>query len=543
MGCWLPMATRTQLTHRLLAWMNVGVANAFWVAFAVGFALQLLVWNIRDDITVIHYTENVASILVFMVMIYVVRLKPALEGWHSRFFNEGVDSIGGALVLSYALLGVIIWFIPASQLHAARADTNQNSVQTTFLKINLIISPIFASVFRIAKYVWIIGSQKRHQYLIWRLAFSQITLLLTLMVAIPILLAILLLITSVQDQGTVIQDVFRKTFLILVIVGGISTIGMMCLWMLSLGVSYYTAKIITRRLDSLVNVTNSLQDGDYQARVRVDGGDEVAKLQENFNAMSDSLENALIALQAERDTVATLLKARRELFAGVSHELRTPITTLMGYTEAALTSHNGQTSVSYEDIAAMHHELVRLNHLVDDLFTLARVEVKHLGIHLETVDITPMLNEIAHNLKTIAWKKGKIEIVTDIPTHLPPICIDPTRLSQIINNLLYNAVKFTPPGGAIILSAKNNVDDCLQITVQDTGNGILPHELSRIWKRYGRASSSDDIPGTGLGLTLVKELTEAMQGKVAFQSEVGEGTCFSLAFPLASNHHTSLSDE
>ncbi len=141
--------------------------------------------------------------------------------------------------------------------------------------------------------------------------------------------------------------------------------------------SYLFARRIIQRIEMLVSATSALRKGNYSTRVPVSGEDEIARLQANFNAMAADLEHTMRELQEERDAVATLLKARRELIASVSHELRTPIATLRGYLESTRTHWSDTPPPTLrQDLQIMEQETMRLQALIDDLFTLARAEVR-----------------------------------------------------------------------------------------------------------------------------------------------------------------------
>src|SRR5690606_35429400 len=153
-------------------------------------------------------------------------------------------------------------------------------------------------------------------------------------------------------------------------------------------------------------------------------------------------------------------------------------------------------------------------------------------------DVGPLLQRIAEAAVPLAWTRGRVEVVSRIPESLPPVLADPERLEQIIWNLITNAVRPTPPGGLVLIGAELT-DGHLEIEVRDTGEGIDPAELPQVWDRFYRASNARDRAGAGLGLALVRELTEAMGGTVAVESQPGEGSRFSIRLPLAPAHVAS----
>ncbi len=295
----------------------------------------------------------------------------------------------------------------------------------------------------------------------------------------------------------------------------------------------------TKRLEELAGTTAALRRGDLAARSPVSGEDEIARLQTDFNEMAESLQQAQGALRAERDAVATLLDDRRALIAAVSHELRTPVATVRGYLESALTHWDGAPpSTLRHDLEIMTAETRHLHRLIDDLFTLSRAEIDRLPLTLGPTAVGPLLQRVAETAAPLAWERGRVDVMARTPDGLLHARADADRLEQAIRNLVTNAVRHTPPGGVVLLTAERDQREVV-IRVNDTGEGIAAADLPHIWDRFyrgTRASEADDgldREGAGLGLALVKELTEAMGGTVAVASKPGEGSSFSLRLPIA----------
>jgi signal transduction histidine kinase len=290
--------------------------------------------------------------------------------------------------------------------------------------------------------------------------------------------------------------------------------------------------------------------------VVVVGEDEIAHLQADFNAMADDLEQTLHELHTERDRVAQLMQAQRQLIASVSHELRTPVATIRSYLDAALqpfdealaeTAHALvparpiaiSPSTLQADLSVMQREAVRLQALIDDLFTLARAETHSLTFRCVPTDIGQLTRQIVETVAPVAWQRSRIDVVADIPPDLPYALLDGTRWEQIVHNLLHNAIRHTSPGGIIVVTAQRDVAH-LAFEIRDTGSGIALEDLPHIFERFYRganASSSDG--GTGLGLALVKELLEGMDGSIHVSSTAGVGSCFTLGVPYASTEAPS----
>jgi signal transduction histidine kinase len=295
--------------------------------------------------------------------------------------------------------------------------------------------------------------------------------------------------------------------------------------------SFLVARKTTRRLEDLTAATAALRGGDYTTRVKVSGEDEVAQLQSDFNAMAEALETTLHDLEGERDKVAQLLHARQALIASVSHELRTPVATVRGYLESIQARDMAPETLAH-DLGVMETEILRLQRLIDDLFTLSRAEVEALTLDLRTTALGEVVQRRLDALAPLSWERERIEMVAEIPENLPPVYADAGRLDQILTNLLRNALRHTTPGGIIVVRAETEIDT-VRLDVCDTGEGIASEELSHIWERFyrGEGARTRDQHGAGLGLALVKELTEAMGGAVDVQSRLGEGSCFSVWLP------------
>jgi signal transduction histidine kinase len=297
--------------------------------------------------------------------------------------------------------------------------------------------------------------------------------------------------------------------------------------------SFIVLRPVTRRLEDLTAATAALRAGNLAARVPVGGEDELARLQTDFNAMATDLERAMRSLQQERDRVGGLLQARRELIAAVSHELRTPVASLRAYLDSAISHWDGSPPATLrQDMETMLGEAERLQRLIEDLFDLSRAEVGRLTLNLAPTDVGAVLDRSARAAAPMAWERGRVEVLAEVPPDLPPARADAGRLEQVVRNLVANAVRHTPPGGLVMLTAAR-ADGEIVVQVKDTGEGIAPQDLPRVWERFYRTGNARerDRGGAGLGLALVKELTEAMSGRVGVESVPGEGSCFTIRLP------------
>lgn len=475
------------------------------------------------------------SILFFVPMVafwYAIRLRVRRTG---PLWRQVVDEVGTALALSPLVSGGWLWMLAGLGLYEILNTTLFGSFGSTLLI--LAAGPFFLA-FRLGVRVWLFWERLRRRHLVWTFTHTQLQLvvLFAILVAIP---TTLILVTQVEGPLYAL-DTWVFTILPFWSVGSAMALaGLLVVLPPALFLAWLTARRTTRRLEALAQATAALRQGDYTAHLPVEGEDEVAQLQGDFNAMAAALETAVTELQTERDKVAALLEARRQLVVSVSHELRTPLATLRGYLEsirqAAEQDTEGYRCEMTHDLAVMDHELNRLQRLIDDLFTLSRAEVGKLALTVTPVDVCTLVRQRVDAAAPLAWQRERVRIVADIPADLPPVLADEARLEQILINLLRNALRHTPPGGIVAISAAVATSRiCLRVC--DTGEGIEQEDLPHVWERFyrGDSATAHDTQGAGLGLALAKELAEAMDGEVEVESQPGAGSCFTVRLPIAS---------
>jgi signal transduction histidine kinase len=396
----------------------------------------------------------------------------------------------------------------------------------------VVISLLFAFaflVYRIIVRLWLWWDTLRRRSLRWALTHALLTVAASGAVLVGVALITLLFFVT-RPSAPLFQWITALVFISVLIV-----IGILLVLPPSALFSYVFARGASLRILALARATERLRSGDYTTRSPVQGEDEVAQLQTNFNAMAADLERGVQDLRAERDHVATLLAERRELIASVSHELRTPVATLRGYLESATLrwNDNATPDALRHDVEVMLHETQRLQGLIDDLFTLARAEVGRLDLRCEPTNIGAVARNTVETVAPLAWRDARVEVVARVSPGLPDAQVDVTRTEQALHNLLRNALRHTSPGGIIVVVAER-AGDRLALRVRDTGEGIGADDLPHIWERFYRgdlARASDASGGAGLGLALVKEVIEAMGGAVDVESEPGKGSVFTLLLP------------
>jgi two-component system phosphate regulon sensor histidine kinase PhoR len=224
---------------------------------------------------------------------------------------------------------------------------------------------------------------------------------------------------------------------------------------------------------------------------------------------------------------------RRDFVANVSHELRTPLTAIKGYAETLLGG--GLTdparAAEFVEVIARHTE--RLGALIEDLLDLAAVEQGEARVELASVPLGDVVSQAEAVVRAAAAEKG-LAVQVELPDALPQVRADRDRLAQVLINLLDNAVKFTPPGGRVGVAAGSS-NGLVTIAVSDTGVGIPPGDLPRIFERFYRVDRSRDRRegGTGLGLAIAKHLTQAMGGQIEVESRPGSGSTFRVTLRAA----------
>ncbi len=238
-----------------------------------------------------------------------------------------------------------------------------------------------------------------------------------------------------------------------------------------------------------------------------------------------------IAVFHDQTRLKELEKIRKDFVANVSHELRTPLTTIKGYVETLLEGAiKEEVALQFIQIIKRHTD--RLTKIVEDLLTLSKIESKEFQLKKEAISVADLIEDALHLVKGEAEKKRIRLSSYEIPSNLL-LMGDPYYLEQILINLLDNAIKYTPEGGEIILSAKERSSEEVELYVKDNGIGIPQEDLPRIFERFYRVNKgrSQELGGTGLGLSIVKHLVHAHGGRVWAESQLGSGSTFYITLP------------
>ncbi len=284
---------------------------------------------------------------------------------------------------------------------------------------------------------------------------------------------------------------------------------------LALFLGILLAYSITRPIHELIEATHAISQGNLGGQVRVRGRDEMSKLALSFNKMSTDLSRST--------------HARQQMTADIAHELRTPLSLIIGQAEAV---HDGVLPASLENFEIIRDEADRLEKLVDDLRLLSLADAGELSINRQPVEPQKLLQEVASIYHSRLQEK-QIELQMKIEPDLEFISIDPGRMTQVLTNIIDNALRYSPKNGKIILSALQT-DGQVELSVQDSGPGVPEGDLERIFDRLyrGDMARQHEDNGSGLGLTIAKSIVEMHGGQIRAINLPGEGLTISILLPV-----------
>ncbi|MCI0862287.1 MAG: HAMP domain-containing histidine kinase [Chloroflexi bacterium] len=310
-----------------------------------------------------------------------------------------------------------------------------------------------------------------------------------------------------------------------------------------LGVAFAGLRRLAAPLGDLIEGAGQVEAGDFSTRVQPRGPRELRSLGRAFNNMAERLE--------------VTETQRRHLVADLSHELRTPVSVIQGNLEGML---DGVYEADEAHLGPVLEEVRMLSRLIDDLSTLSEAESGTLELHREPTDLGILASDVAASFRPQADDQG-VELKIDVPDDLPLLELDPVRIREVLVNLTTNALRHTPRGGNVTTHAVI-VDGYAQVTVVDTGSGIAPEDLEHVFDRFYKSDSRKDAPGTiperssvgrspdrspletglgrtapetsgsGLGLTIAKNLVAAHGGEISAESAPGKGTTVRFTLPI-----------
>lgn len=306
----------------------------------------------------------------------------------------------------------------------------------------------------------------------------------------------------------------------------------------------FVAHRVVRPLQTLRRGVERVGGGDLNFRVDLNTGDEIEILAEEFNKMSLALQNAYMGLErkvSERTAelmvanqrLAELDKMKSDFVSNVSHELRTPLTAIKGSTDNmidGLTGELNEKQVRY--LTRIKSNTDRLARLINELLDLARMEAGRIDLKPTDLSLVPLTKEAAESLRPMATEK-LVDLEIASADASVTAWADRDKVTQVLMNIIGNAIKFTPPHGRVTVAVERNGAGWVQLSVTDTGPGIPAEETDKIFAKFYQAAQAgkQKTKGTGLGLAISKALVEMHGGRLWVESEVGKGSVFSFTLP------------
>ncbi len=281
--------------------------------------------------------------------------------------------------------------------------------------------------------------------------------------------------------------------------------------------SFFASGIIIKPLKSLLDFVQKITNGQLDQKITVAGRDEISELGRAINQMTEQL--------------GRVEQSREEFVSNVSHELKTPLSAVKVLTEALLFQDNVPEEMYKEFFIDINSEVDRLNNIINDLLTLVRLDQKEIPMNITVMNLTQLIQAILKRLSPLAKQKdieliyeGKIEVKAEI---------DEVKLTLAISNLIENGIKYTPDGGSVHITLNSDHKDAF-LGVEDTGLGINPDELSKIFERFYRTDKTRnrETGGTGLGLAITYKTIVMHNGRIKVESEEQKGTKFLVKIPL-----------
>ena len=287
---------------------------------------------------------------------------------------------------------------------------------------------------------------------------------------------------------------------------------------------YFLSSTVTGRIRRLDQAAKEIQAGNLSVRIPVNGNDEVAGLARTFNQMAAKLQEADSNQQA-------LESMRRDLVAWAGHDLRTPLTGVRVLVEALADGVISDPDTSKRYLQQARKQIDHLSLLIDDLFQVSQMDAGGIKLDLESASLTDLLSDTLEGFSGLAEKQN-IGLSGHAGSGIDPIRIDVQRIGRVLNNLVDNALRYTPAGGTVSVQAEL-VQGSVRVMVQDNGEGISAEDLPHVFDRFyrGEKSRSQATGGSGLGLAIAKGIVEAHGGQIWADSQPGQGTRINFSLP------------
>lgn len=287
----------------------------------------------------------------------------------------------------------------------------------------------------------------------------------------------------------------------------------------AIAASLFTARRILGPIQAMTLASQRMAAGDYRSRIDPPSRDELGVLAESFNEMADAL--------------ASTERRRVELIGDVAHELRTPLSSIRSGLEGLI---DGVMPADPDTLIGLQRETSRMQRLVQDLAELSRAEARQVPLDLRPVAMAELARAVVERLQP-QYEDKDVKLQLDLAAGLPPVRVDPQRMTQVLMNLLGNALQYTPTGGKVTVKVEAR-GSTVTVFVRDTGIGLAQDQLAHVFERFYRVDKSRSRTGggSGLGLTIAKYLVEAHGGTIGARSPgPGQGSTFYISLPAASD--------
>ncbi len=287
---------------------------------------------------------------------------------------------------------------------------------------------------------------------------------------------------------------------------------------------YFLSSTVTERIQQLKSAAERLAEGDLKTRVAVSGRDEVASLAVTFNQMAEQL-------QAADKKQRELENLRRDLIAWVSHDLQTPLTSMRAILEALSDGVVEDPGTVQRYLHTAQRDVRSLSALIDDLFQMAQLDAGGFPLNRADASLGDLVSDTLESFTQLA-KQQEVTLEGNVDPDVDPVHMDTQAIGRVLNNLIGNALRHTPPNGRVSVWVRRTGGQA-EVTVSDTGEGIRAEDLPHVFERFyrGEKSRSRTTGGAGLGLAIARGIIQAHGGKINVESEIGKGTHFTFSIP------------
>ena len=333
----------------------------------------------------------------------------------------------------------------------------------------------------------------------------------------------------VRDATTRFNEVAKRTDQIILSIFMLSILS-------ALGVAFFVSSYLNRGLQALETGAGRIGRGDLDHRISLPGGDELAGLATSFNRMSENLQAARTRASEAQAAAEDANQAKSTFLANMSHELRTPMNAIIGYTE--MLTEDAEDLGQEEFIPDLKKILAAGRHLlelINDVLDLSKIEAGKMTLFLEEFEVAQLLEDVTATIQPLV-DKNENRLVVDVSSRSGILKADETKVRQTLFNLLSNASKFTDKGTISLRASEKPLANGVpgwEFQVADTGIGMSPEQMAKVFEEFTQADSSTTrkFGGTGLGLTISKKFCQLMGGDVAVESNQGQGTTFTVMLP------------